>query len=107
MRAFARYELGPQDAEGNALGGEGQTILNVELRKKIYGKVHGALFYDAGSVVLDYQDLAEFEDYAGGPGFGLRYLTPIGPIRADFAFNIDPGENEDASVFHIAVGMPF
>ncbi|MEO0650212.1 MAG: BamA/TamA family outer membrane protein [Planctomycetota bacterium] len=107
VRAFARYELGPQDPEGNALGGEGQTVFNVELRQQIYHKLHGALFYDVGNVVLDYQELTEFGDFAGGPGFGLRYLTPIGPIRADFAFNADPRQNEDAFVFHIAVGMPF
>jgi outer membrane protein assembly complex protein YaeT len=52
VRAFRRYELGPQDGEGNPIGGEGQTIFNAELRKRIAGNLHGALFYDVGSVVL-------------------------------------------------------
>ena len=107
VRAFRRYELGPQDGEGNPIGGEGQTIFNAELRKRIAGNLHGALFYDVGSVVLDYQELGEFEGYAGGPGFGLRYLLPIGPLRLDVAFNADPGDDEDDFVVHLAVGMPF
>jgi outer membrane protein insertion porin family len=107
VRAFGQYELGPEDSEGNSVGGEGMTLFSIELRHRIAGSLHGALFWDVGSVALEYQDLTEFEGYAGGVGFGIRYMLPIGPLRADLAFNTDPGEGDDAFYLHVAVGLPF
>jgi outer membrane protein insertion porin family len=43
--------------------------------------------------------------YAAGPG--IRYMTPIGPIRLDIGFIIDPRPNEDASRLEFSIGQAF
>jgi outer membrane translocation and assembly module TamA len=50
-----------------------------------------------------------FTGFGYGVGFGLQYLSPVGPARADFAFNPDRDSkrDEDLFVFHFAVGMAF
>jgi outer membrane protein assembly factor BamA len=107
VRAFGRFELGPTDADGDPLGGEGQTVVNVELRQRLSGKVSGALFYDLGSLAPSYEELGDLTRLVGGPGVGLRYMLPIGPLRIDVGINADPGPFDDDWVLHVAIGMPF
>lgn len=107
VRAFGRFELGPTDADGDPLGGEGQTVVNVELRQRLSGKFSGAVFYDLGSLALSYEELGDLTQLVGGPGVGLRYMLPIGPLRIDLGFNADPGPFDDDWVLHVAIGMPF
>lgn len=70
-------------------GGEVLLEGNVELRFPMPvagGSLRGALFVDAGQVWRSVSDLVPSEIVAT-PGFGLRYHSPIGPIRLDIAFN--------------------
>jgi outer membrane protein assembly factor BamA len=109
IRGFGLNEAGPRDPDtGFPIGGDALIAFQQELRfplklPKFGTKVGGALFYDAGNVFssvnkisLRYTptgaetasgDLAYFSHTVG---FGLRYLTPIGPIRVDFAYQINP-----------------
>ena len=69
----------------------GQVLLegSVELRfplPVLGGNLRGAVFVDAGQV-WETPDSVELDEVVATPGFGLRYLSPIGPIRVDFAFN--------------------
>ena len=57
---------------------------NLELRFPLVGPLRGVAFVDAGQVWNDRLDLG---DLAWTPGFGLRYFSPIGPIRIDFGYN--------------------
>lgn len=107
VRAFKQYELGPLDSSGEKIGGEGYSLVSVELRQRLFGRIQGALFSDYGNVVLDADDLPDFEDYEGGFGIGLRYVLPVGPLRVDVAFNPDADPDQDDFVIHVAVGMPF
>ena len=49
------------------------------------------------------------QDFRAGVGFGLQYLTPLGPMRLDLAWNPDPRASENEAVFtwHFSVGMAF
>jgi outer membrane translocation and assembly module TamA len=77
----------------------------VELRQRLFGDLHGALFYDIGSVGSRAFDIGAF-GYA--IGVGLRYYLPMGPIRLDVGFN--PGQRfaagSDVAV-HFSFGFSF
>ena len=61
------------------------------------GKFGAAVFYDAGNALTDFSD-----SLAQGAGLGLRWLSPIGLVRADAAFALsDPGTPVR---FHLRIG---
>lgn len=107
VRSFEEDELGPKDANGNPVGGEAWTVLSVELRRKLIGKLDGALFYDLGNVVPDHADYFDFAGFREGIGAGLRYELPVGPLRLDYAINPDPDGGESRDELHFSVGMAF
>ena len=89
VRGWGRFEISPLDSQGLPIGGRSLLELSSEIRFPISGKLRGVAFLDAGRVGADSNDFG-FGDlrYAVGPG--LRYLTPIGPVRADFGFQLNP-----------------
>jgi outer membrane protein assembly complex protein YaeT len=107
VRSFPESELGPVDANGEPFGGEGRSVASVELRRQLADGLHGALFWDAGTVALDYTDLLEFDDVRHGVGLGLRYALPIGPVRLDAGWNPDTRDDEDDVVLHFSIGLAY
>ncbi len=128
VRSFKQSELGPQDADGNPVGGLAYNVINIELRQRLIGNLTGSLFFDYGNVSPNrsrdeqgkppYDSKSEimsdtfsqyFKDFRTGVGFGLQYQLPVGPARIDFAFNPDrdSDRDEDFFVFHFSVGMAF
>ena len=85
LRGFGRDEAGPE------VGGNALAILNAEYRFPIPFLIPGfggAAFYDTGTVFPRMSDF-NFGDFTHTAGFGLRYETPLGPIRVDFGFNLN------------------
>jgi outer membrane protein insertion porin family len=107
VRAFRESQLGPKDVEDNPIGGEAYSFASAELRQRIVGKLQGAVFFDTGSVILDYTDWTEFEEFRYGVGAGLRYVLPVGPLRLDVGWNPEARAGEDDFVIHFALGMSF
>ena len=107
VRAFSQDDLGPRDGQGEPIGGRALQIASIELRQPLIGRLHGAVFYDLGSVRADHRDVLELSGLRGGPGVGLRYLLPVGPIRLDLGFNPDRRPGESEFVGHFSVGMAF
>ncbi len=114
VRGFALDQLGAPntiDKDGFPIGGGGLVILNVELRLPIKGGFGVVGFVDAGNVFARTSeiDLGQLRTVAG---FGVRYKSPIGPIRFDIGFKtsrreITPGNRESASALHISLGQAF
>lgn len=84
-------------------GGRSIVILNAEYRFPIAGPFGGTLFADAGNVFFDTKFRIDKMRY--GVGAGLRYLSPVGPVRIDVGYNlqrrilyVDP--NPDGKVFY-------
>lgn len=97
-RAFPDNQAGPRDLEtGFPLGGNALLFHSTELRFPLFGdNVGGVLFHDMGNVYDNIQDISfrfrqrnvqDFDYGVQAVGFGIRYRTPIGPIRADFSFS--------------------
>ena len=98
QRAFPENQAGPRDLEtGFPLGGNSVLMNNLELRFPLVGdNVGGALFLDSGNVYRDIQhisfrfrqqDLQDFNYMVHGIGLGIRYRTPIGPVRVDLSLS--------------------
>lgn len=113
LRAFPYNQAGPRDtgaplfpggpsspATGFPLGGNALFINNVELRFPFIGaNIQGVVFHDMGNVYsslgnisfrFHQRNLQDFDYAVHDAGFGLRYKTPVGPVRADFAYSINP-----------------
>ena len=98
-------------AVGFPTGGNGEIIFNAELRVALFKSFAGGLFVDAGNVFLQASDIT-VTDLRPAAGFGLRYKSPLGPLRVDLGFNLDrrelvPGVLERSPVLHISLGQAF
>ncbi len=98
MRAFPDNQAGPRDTTtGFPLGGKALLMNSLELRFPLVGEnVGGVLFHDAGNVYSSVSDISfrfrqrnlqDFNYMVQGIGFGIRYRTPIGPIRVDLSLS--------------------
>ncbi|MBV8894380.1 MAG: BamA/TamA family outer membrane protein, partial [Acidobacteria bacterium] len=120
LRAFGLNQAGPRDLNsGFPLGGSGLFINNLELRMPpvtlplVQDNVGFALFHDAGNVFDTGHDMlhslarwrqpnpgacknqstyrqCDFNYVAHAVGVGIRYKTPIGPVRFDIGYNLNP-----------------
>jgi outer membrane protein insertion porin family len=118
LRGFALNQAGPRDLTGFPVGGQAMIAFNQEFRFPmrlpfIGSALGGAIFYDGGNVysrlsritfrayspkpifdpanptVCQYNCTNELNYFAHTVGFGLRYSTPVGPIRIDLGFPIN------------------
>ncbi len=104
VRGWLRSELGPKSAEGVPIGGNSLLEGSGELRFPIYKWLSGVSFMDFGNVwskELDYP----LSDLHYAAGLGLRFKTPIGPLRLDVAKPVF--ESPLPLRFHISVGQAF
>ena len=104
VRSFPERRLGPSDYHGYNVGGDTFRTFNVEYQFPLFKAIIGALFLDAGSVGRDPGDTGPLR-YAIGPG--LRYASPVGPVRIDFGLNPDRRTGERRKMIQISVGMAF
>lgn len=98
-----------------ALGGNTEILGNVEYRFPIFSAVSGAVFGDFGQVYADTN--IDLRQLRYGVGTGVRYTSPIGPLRFDVGYNPDPriigvdksGKpiREDRILYFITFGYPF
>lgn len=114
VRGFSLDRLGDAQtisASGFPTGGNGVVILNGEMRVAVVGPLQAVGFLDAGNVVSRVTELS-LTDLRTAAGFGIRFRSPVGPIRLDLGFKLDrrelsPGRLERRSVWHISFGQAF
>ncbi|RME74377.1 MAG: outer membrane protein assembly factor BamA [Planctomycetota bacterium] len=107
VRSFRQDRLGPTDARGKPVGGEGMWVASAELRQRLWRKFGFALFYDAGRVSVLAEDLFERKDVRHAVGAGLRYALPVGPLRLDLGVNPKPRRDEERWALHFSVGLAY
>jgi translocation and assembly module TamA len=98
VRGFGYQELGPEDAAGDVVGGRYLAIGGLELDHPIQGKWSGAAFADVGNAF----DSHYHSESAYGIGLGLRWASPVGPVRIDLASGVHADERHWR--IHIVVG---
>ncbi|MBF0369506.1 MAG: BamA/TamA family outer membrane protein [Magnetococcales bacterium] len=107
LRGFGFQLAGPLDDELDPLGGASMLELNNEFRIGITDSIGMVLFVDAGRAYEDeIPDLTE--ELFIGAGAGVRYKTPIGPLRLDVGFPVNSREDVDDVVqFYVSLGQAF
>ncbi len=97
IRGYAYKELGPTDDQGIVIGGKMLTVGSLEYEQFVSESWGVAAFIDAGNAY-------EIENITikSGAGLGLRWVSPIGPIRLDFAIPLNAADS--SFQFHFAAG---
>jgi len=107
IRGYAHQYAGELDEDDDPLGGVSAVDFSAELRFRINREYGIALFGDGGGAFSG-RNPSDREDYFWGAGAGLRYFTPIGPIRADVAVPLDRRDGvDDPFQIYISLGQAF
>lgn len=110
FRGEAFEMLGPKDSEsGMPVGGKAVFLLNMEAKFLLLKKLpnlYGAIFYDVGNVYSEIKDF-NFLELSQAVGLGLRYRTPLGPVRFDMGWNLNPSEKRWKPLFFLTIGNMF
>ena len=99
VRGYDYQSLGPKDNDGLVIGGENLLTGSLELDQSVADKWSVALFADAGNAFDDFDDI----NLKFGVGAGLRWYSPLGPIRLDLAIPL-ADDAPDSFRIHITLG---
>src|SRR5438477_1668428 len=106
LRGFPFREVGPQDENGEPLGGKSMWRTTIEWTFPIIEKARGAVFYDTGFVNSDQWSFG-FNHIASDVGIGLRLDLPIGPLRLDYGYPVMRDGYNGGGRFNFNVGYQF
>lgn len=107
VRGLGYGDAGPKDPNGEAIGGEKQLIFNAEYIFPIVSelKFKGLVFFDAGRAYDKGEALGSDLRYTTGAG--IRWISPMGPIRIEWGYNLDKRPGEAASKVEFTFGSFF
>jgi translocation and assembly module TamA len=97
VRGYNYKELGPRDSSGNVEGGKFLSVLSAEYEQAVLKDWGVSAFVDAGNA-FNLDDIR----FKKGVGLGVRWYSPVGPLRLDFAFPLD--ESDSSFQIHFAAG---
>lgn len=113
VRGFQQDRLGVPgilDAAGLSNGGNGMVVMNGEVRTQVWSAGSLVGFIDGGNVFARAGDINP-KQFRGAAGVGIRYRSPLGPLRVDFGFKFDrrmvSGKRERGWEFHLSIGEAF
>ncbi len=108
IRGLGFGEGGPRNENDEKIGGDLEAILNVELIFPISQEagLKGVLFFDYGGA-FDTDDDISGSDLRSTAGFGARWMSPMGPIRLEWGFNLNPKYDEKSSRVEFSIGGLF
>ena len=99
VRGYAYNSLGPTNPLGDVIGGENLMVGSIELDQRVSTDWSVAAFIDSGNA---YDEFNNFNP-ATGVGVGIRWFSPLGPIRVDLAFPLEKDAPDDYRI-HITLG---
>ncbi|CAM3839014.1 autotransporter assembly complex protein TamA [Rheinheimera salexigens] len=97
LRGYSYESVSPRDEDGKLIGGRYMATASLEYQYNVKQNWWLATFFDYGSAWND------SPDWKSGVGVGIRWASPVGPIRLDFAFGLDK-VNENAFQLHFSLG---
>ncbi len=90
VRGFDLDTISPRNADGDAIGGLYLLTGSAEYTYEFKPRWRAALFVDAGNATNDFD-----EPFKVGAGFGVHWVSPVGPVRLELAWPVDSGDLQD------------
>ncbi len=85
VRGYGYETLSPEDSDGSLVGGRYLLVGSLEYQYELFERWRAAVFYDRGNAIDN-----PFDPLANGAGMGVRWVSPVGPLRFDIAKGLDP-----------------
>jgi outer membrane protein insertion porin family len=106
LRGFKWGDVGPTDNKGNIIGGKSFFVGTLEVVFPVLEQfgINGVVFYDTGNA---YNKHIIFSDRRDDAGLGLRWNSPMGPLRLEWGYNLDPEPGEDKYQWQFSAGAFF
>jgi translocation and assembly module TamA len=106
VRGFAFQTAGELDQQHDPIGGRSLFEVSGEVRVRATETIGLVAFVDAGTAFTS--TFPDFDDELRvGVGPGIRYFSPIGPLRLDVGFPVNPRDSDDAFQLYISLGQAF
>ena len=101
VRGYGFQELGPRDERGDVIGGKTLATASLEYEHRFRPRWGGAVFVDAGNAFdAGRGSNGRRTDLEVGAGLGVRWISPVGPVRVDGAY----GFADNAIRLHVNIG---
>ena len=113
LRGFTFENVGPQDSDGDPLGGEKLLLFNAEIHYPFNNSLRGIVFYDRGNVYGDGDDISltsetfSLSKMRHSVGVAFQFYSPIGPIGLAYGWKLDRADGENPTEFHFILGRTF
>ncbi|UCD34353.1 MAG: outer membrane protein assembly factor BamA [Nitrospiraceae bacterium] len=105
VRGYRNDTLGPKGEDGNPTGGNVFALTNLEFRLSLRRNFGLVAFLDAGNVWKTISDVDDELKYTVGAG--LRYNTPVGPLRVDYGHKMNKEPGDSSGEVHFSIGHAF
>ena len=107
LRGFDYRMVGPLE-DGEPVGGTRSFLMNLEATYPLIrdANIKGVLFLDGGNVWAE-DEQVKADDLRYGAGFGFRWAAPIGLLRLEWGFNLDPKPDEEQPGWEFSIGTLF
>jgi outer membrane protein insertion porin family len=108
IRGWQHSTIGPLDVFGQSIGGDRAAFTNVECLFPIAEsyKLFGVTFLDAGNS-WNAIDGPFPKDIKAGAGIGIRWVSPMGPLRIEYGWKLTPRKGEELGAFAFSMGQLF
>ena len=106
VRGYEQDTLGPKGSDDNPTGGNAFLMENLEMRIGLGKGIGIVTFLDGGNVWVKAKDV-DPSDIKFTAGLGLRYDTPVGPLRVDYGHKLNKEKNESNGEVHFSIGHAF
>jgi outer membrane protein insertion porin family len=106
VRGYQEGEASPLDANGHQLGAETYTLGNLDFEQLVTKSWSVVAFFDAVGFA---QDRANYpwDEELYSIGGGVRWRTPLGPVRLEYGYNLNRREHDPIGTLHFSIGVPF
>jgi outer membrane protein insertion porin family len=106
IRGYRQGEASPLDANGQQIGAESYLLANLELQQRVIGRTYVVLFWDSLATTVEANQTGS-ASFLHSSGLGLRYRTPLGPVRLEYGRNLNPRPTDPQGTLLFSIGFPF